>query len=43
MGGNASRLKFSSLGSKIKVQCHNKYLFNRHIFHAREYGEGKKI
>jgi hypothetical protein len=38
----AKSLSSLSLGPERKVQCYNEYFINGYVFHAEEYGHGRK-
>jgi hypothetical protein len=38
----AKSLSSLSLGPERKVQCYNEYFVNGYVFHAEEYGHGRK-
>jgi hypothetical protein len=43
LGENAYvTLNLLSLGPERKVKCYNGYFVNGHVFHTKEYGQGRK-
>ena len=43
MGGNVSvTLNLLCLDPERKVMCYNKYFINEHVFHIKEYDQGRK-